>query len=612
MGASSFAAGQAQANQSAAAAPQTTIHVSSNLVTVDVTVVDAHQNPVHQLKQDDFKIYEDGKAQTVRNFEEHVSGPVPPITPIPKLDPGTFTNFTPTPAKGALTILLIDELNTPIEDQTYVRNQLLKYLKDAKPGTQVAVFGLTTRLYLLQGFTADLDRLRTMMASSKTLPNPSAFMESTSALDPMAADNSMIDSISSAAGNSPSGQAEMANIQRFEEDVKTFRLQAQIRYTLDGLNQLARFLGNLPGRKNLIWFSGSFPINVLPDGSQADPFAVMLNLGDEFKDTVTRLGRSQVAVYPIDARGLRTDPMYDDENGARLSTTSILKSHIDFNEELSNDHSTMTTMAEATGGKAFVNANDLAGSVEKVTEAGSNFYTVSYIPTNTEMKGGYRKIKVDLDRKGVSLAYRRGYYADDFRDKKATTKLGSSSATTGPEAAPYSALNAAMTNGAPEPTEIIFLASARPQTADPETEAAQGNKTSPKVKGPFRRYAVRYNASASNVVCPVDSAGIHYCSLEFVTLVYGPDGALINSQTNAIKAGFTAARYSALLNGGIQYRQQISVPSRGDYTLRVGLMDLNSGHIGAVELPVAAVAKLTPVSATAPPAQPAAPAAAKP
>ena len=424
IGASSFATGQAEPSHSAAAAPQTTIHVSSNLVTVDVTVVDAHQNPVHQLKSGDFKIYEDGQAQAVRNFEEHVSGPVPPTTPIPKLDPGTFTNFTPTPAKGALTILLVDELNTPIEDQTYVRNQLLKYLKEAKPGTRVAVFGLTTRLYLLQGFTADLDELRTLMASKKTLPNPSAFMESTSALNPMAADDSMIDSISSAAGNSPSGQAEIANIQRFEADTATFRLQAQIRYTLDGLNQLARFLGNLPGRKNLIWFSGSFPINVLPDGSQSDPFAVTLNLADEFKDTVTRLGRSQVAVYPVDARGLRTDPMYDDENGTRLTTTSILKSHSDFNEELSNDHSTMTTMAESTGGKAFVNANDLAGSAEKVAEAGSNFYTISYIPTNTEMKGGYRKIKVELDHKGVSLAYRRGYYADDLREKKAAIKLG--------------------------------------------------------------------------------------------------------------------------------------------------------------------------------------------
>ena len=121
------------------------------------------------------------------------------------------------------------------------------------------------------------------------------------------------------------------------------------------------------------------------------------------------------------------------------------------------------------------------------------------------------------------------------------------------------------------------------------------------MKGPFRRYAVRYNASASNVVAlsilPVSITA--RWSLSRSSMAHG---ALINSQTNAIKAEFTAARFNAALNGGIQYRQQISVPAQGDYSLRVGLMDLNSGHIGAVELPVAAVAKLTPVSATAPPA----------
>jgi hypothetical protein len=148
------------AAQSDSAAPTTTIYTSSDIVVVDVTVTDGQQNPVHHLTAGDFKILEDGHLQTVKNFEEHSTPTTPPpITPIPKLEPGTYTNFTPAPASGPLTILLLDTLNTEKEDQIYVRNQLLKYLKEAKPGTEIAIFRLGTSLQLIKGFTTDIDEV---------------------------------------------------------------------------------------------------------------------------------------------------------------------------------------------------------------------------------------------------------------------------------------------------------------------------------------------------------------------------------------------------------------------------------------------------------------------
>ena len=57
----------------------------------------------------------------------------------------------------------------------------------------------------------------------------------------------------------------LANLQQFEAEQQSFQLQLRARYTLDALNQLARYMSALPGRKNLIWFSGSFPVNILPD-----------------------------------------------------------------------------------------------------------------------------------------------------------------------------------------------------------------------------------------------------------------------------------------------------------------------------------------------------------
>ena len=76
------------------------------------------------------------------------------------MPPGTFTNYTPVAPDSTLNILLIDALNTPMQDQMYVRQQLDDYVKHAKPGVSVAVFGLTNRLIMLQGFTADPSVLR--------------------------------------------------------------------------------------------------------------------------------------------------------------------------------------------------------------------------------------------------------------------------------------------------------------------------------------------------------------------------------------------------------------------------------------------------------------------
>ena len=180
------------------------IHAHTDLVVVDVTVVDSHQNPVHQLTKDSFKVEEDGRPQTIRSFEEHVAPVTPPPVPMPKLAPGMFTNFTPTPETGPLDILLLDTLNTPLPDQAYARAQLLKYLKEAKPGTRVAVFGLGSHLYLIQGFTSDLEQLRAVLSNDKkTLLNISPLMDSTVGGENMHGDSMNADASCSRTCNAP-------------------------------------------------------------------------------------------------------------------------------------------------------------------------------------------------------------------------------------------------------------------------------------------------------------------------------------------------------------------------------------------------------------------------
>ena len=117
----------------------TTLKTRAQLVVVDVVVTDSSKKPIHGLKASDFTLKEAGASQTIRNFEEHSALTLADATkfpPMPKLPQGVFTNYTPAPANGAVNLLLLDELNTPAADQSYVRQQLLVYLKTAPPGTR--------------------------------------------------------------------------------------------------------------------------------------------------------------------------------------------------------------------------------------------------------------------------------------------------------------------------------------------------------------------------------------------------------------------------------------------------------------------------------------------
>ncbi|MGO8756849.1 MAG: VWA domain-containing protein [Terracidiphilus sp.] len=582
------------AAQAAPAAPETTIRTSADLVLVDVTVTDSHQNPLHNLSPSDFTVLEDGRPQTIKVFEEHAAGVPAPLPPAPRLDPGTFTNYSPAPTNGALDILLFDKLNTPMNAQMVVRDQVLKYLKQAPPGRRIAIFSLTTELKLLQGFTSDPEVLRALVEGKKGNAGGSPLMNDQMAGDTPGTDDAWYQNTQDLIGNAPDAAEMLANLQQFEAEQQSMQLQLRARYTLDALNLLARYLSSLPGRKNLIWFSGSFPVSILPDADLTNPFAVVASAEEEFRETVDLLTRSQVAVYPIDARGLMVEPMLQASNtGKNFATdpSAFAKSMSKFNEQTAEEHGTMDQMAEATGGRAFVNTNDLATAIGKAIDAGSNYYMLAYTPTNHNWNGNFRKIQVKLDRGDVTLAYRRGYFADDPAGGTSKSKAQDAKA----DANQYSAIRAAMQWGAPDPTEIVFAANVRPSTAAQEGSPAPGNQPAKKVSGPFRRFRVDFAISPSQLKCDASPDGVHQCVLEFRTFVYDADGAMVNVQINGVKAGIPAAKWADLLHRNLGYVQQISVPVKGEYYLRIGVRDANADRVGALELPVAAVARLRAV-----------------
>jgi hypothetical protein len=148
-------------------------HASTRLVLVDVVVTDHHGQFIPGMRPRDFTVLEDGKPQKISAFATHMSPTAPEdkVGPL-KLPPYQFSNFNYLPQQSdrPITIVLLDMLNTSGQEQQYARKQMIKFLQTLPQDRQVALFTLTSKLNMIQGFTADSATLvkaaNTVMAKS--------------------------------------------------------------------------------------------------------------------------------------------------------------------------------------------------------------------------------------------------------------------------------------------------------------------------------------------------------------------------------------------------------------------------------------------------------------
>ena len=255
------------------------------------------------------------------------------------------------------------------------------------------------------------------------------------------------------------------------------------------------------------------------------------------------------------------------------------------------EHATMLQMAQATGGRAFLNTNGLTQAVATAINEGSNFYTIAYTPTNASATPNSAK-SISALPGGYTLAYRQGYFADD-PDRKSNRPVDSAvSAANAPT--PRDTLRAAMTRGVPPPTEIIFKAGVIPMNpvTKPEDQPAAGNRRAANTHGPYRRYSVNYQIDPMDLSYTRTPDGKYHTSVELMIFVFDPDGAIVNSLTGRmhIDANLTDQEQPP---GCIFGHEEISAPLKGQYFLRIAVHDPLKDHFGAIEVATAQVNHLT-------------------
>lgn len=576
-----MAAGQAPGipAQLPASGPIPTFQANANLVLVDVVVRD-HGHPVLGLQQSDFEVLQDGKPQAITVFEEHKATDVQESPKPPALPPHVYSDFPQDRITSAANVLLLDALNTPQNDQTFARAQMLQYLRTLPAGTQIAVFTLASRLRMVSGFTTDVASVEEALNPKNNPAQPSILLPSSS---DVAAEKQIGESIS---GGIPEGDAipEMDHeVSDFQRDRQAFQHDQRMDITLAAFSQLARYLSAIPGRKNLIWVSGGLSGALDPDLSRMSA-AQATRFGPAIRVVNSELTRARVAVYPVDARAQMALP---DSNLANATAPVESGTNRDLQaaegEGMQNDiaapqqwgdsQQEMKRVAADTGGAAFFNTNAVGKAVETAIADGENYYTLGYAPQRAAGDGAFHRIEVRTNGKKYELAYRRGYFAVDPGQSGQPTPM-------------LSPIAQAMEPGVPPLSQLIFEARVLP-AGDPELRGLEpspgpAGKPAQPLEPPVTRYFVDYSIDPHRLALRDLPDGRRQVELEVTQAVYGPGGKRLNFTDAGLEFNLTPAQIAHDMQSGVRARQEIDVPS-GPVWMRLGVRDATSGRIGTLE-----------------------------
>jgi VWFA-related protein len=567
----------------------TVLHAQSRLVVLDVEITD-HDKPVKGLDRSRFHVFEDGHEVPISSFEENEPPASVEIAKAPTLPPGTYSNVPVYPESSAVNVLLLDALNTPMGDQEQVRRQMIAYLSTIKPGTALAIFTLSSQLRMVVGFTTDVTKLKQALENKKPIARSSADVGANSS---ESNSSSLVQSASSiATSNDPGTMWLVGQIMQFAADTRAYETDQRVTMTLDALSELARYLTAIPGKKNLIWFSGSFPIGLSPDAALSTQIKDVRDYSIDMQRTSALLSAARVAVYPVDARGLMTAPTVDSSYTPPLATlqgaaTPVANDNSAFTTQTSQDQGTMSTIAAETGGRAYANSNGLKDAVEKIVAEGSSYYALSYVPPEGAAgKRGddFHKVEVKVDGSKYQLSYRRGYYTDTA-SKPADNNAGAP----GPMAA-------AAVLGAPPSTQIVFqarvLPEGDPELKGPEPENGSAGDKSASLKGGAHRYIVDLTVALQDLTFAQSADGKRSTELECALVAYDSEGNSVNSLGRKVAFNLTAEQYERLTaeGKGVPVRLALDLPS-GAIVVRALVFDPATAKTGSLEIPVQVAGK---------------------
>jgi len=554
------------------------LRVTTRLVLADVIVTDKSGHRATGLKKEDFTVLDNGKPQKIAALSIESPGQA---TRVGQLPPNVFTNrpeYDMPP--GPLTLILIDGLNTPVADQGYARSQMLNYLAtQLQPGQPVGVYTLAGSLRLLQDFTDNIALLKA--AVDHFTPQKSVEMQ----VEEVERVFSNVQVGSRGAGGTsigPDARVLTYRINDFMNEQAKFAIDVREQRTIAAMKLLSRRMAGYPGRKNLIWVSAGFPIEISSQVVQmstdsaaleqnavsaAPQIRVEKNYESDLHQLAAELTDAQLSVYSVDARGL-VGSVASDATSQGTNEAGLLRLGADYGSQIARGSTanqytqdTLLTLSSESGGLLFKNRNDIAGALATSVADGTSYYLLAYYPENKEWDGKFHKIQVKVNKPDLEVRHRSGYFARD------PTQWSKNKAKNDPE------LNAAMGMGAPLSTMVIFDSRVVPPPP------------ASKVQVP-----VEFLVNPRTISGEEMKGGGRHFVIEFHVAAYSSDGKMVTHKDAGIDAPIKPDRLQAYLQHGIPFKTEIELEP-GQYRLRLAVRDGRSGYIGTTEAPLTLASK---------------------
>jgi VWFA-related protein len=559
------------------------LKVTSRLVDVGIIASDKKGHPIKDLKPADFEIYDNGQKQEIRSFGEEVrlTGAPPSTTtqstsPAPAEPEHAFANrasvdssVSPSGTEAGSTILLLDESHVAWGDLTHARQEMLKFLAALAPGERIGLYTITrTGLRILQEITTDHPALATTL--KKWMPTAQSLSQ---AQDEEMRNRQQFNEVHNASDlNSVNGnQTDVPDSQTSVDPLLLSMGSNPARASLIQLVGIARHLSAIPGHKNLVWVSSD---NVFADwenqGVGIDKSPKMI---DSFAlHAQEAMNDAHVAVYPFDVSQLEGGSINADIRTRNVELTQAAadnaataasaggpsqsgggrnmtpgRNTAQMQQDMHAIQGPIRQVASATGGRVIRRSGDLAGELETVVDDGHATYMLSFSPTGPA-DGQYHNITVKLTgHRGVNLRYRTGYL---FQKEPTTLKERFQQAVW-------------------RPTDVNEISVA----ADVAPSDAGAN--------------VKINIAAGDLGLQ-QQADRWMDKLDIFFIQREDDGhrAQIEGQTLGLR--LKSSTYQSLMPRGIPFEHFVPL-RQGMASLRVLVVDENSGRMGSITIPTSAM-----------------------
>jgi VWFA-related protein len=392
----------------------TPFSVRVNLVPIRVVVRDAHGQAIPNLRQDDFRIFEDGKPQLISHFS--VETPAPAAQPLPETSSSHPAESEKAPAVLArparFVALLFDDVHLPFGELARIRNIADDYVKSSfQPSDRFAIFTISGQSQT--DFTDDRTKLHEALQGVQ--PRPVTAGSATGigecpSINYLQADLiiNQHDLQATTVATRDALACQFNNNQQFLSAAQgTAQAMAlhilstadvQTQYSFQRLKEIVRRMTAVSGQRLIVLMSPGF---LIP------------NREYDLSEVIDSAARSNITISTLDARGLYTVDALPDVSAKPTGDPTLSGFHTSYRfQQESRQSDVLWSVANGTGGQGFANSNDLAEGFRRLVATPETSYLIGFVPQNLKYDGHFHSLKVALTSKEkYTVQARSGFYA---------------------------------------------------------------------------------------------------------------------------------------------------------------------------------------------------------